>query len=80
MASCKKSDEPVTTTAADVAFAKQALTEGFEDDIFEFAANVVKTTKRNKFNAADVAALYSALIDEPIDQAAMAQVYAYNGW
>ena len=40
MVSCKKSDEPVTTTTADVAFAKQALTEGFEDDIFELAANI----------------------------------------
>ena len=67
-------------TAPDISIAQQGLVDGFEDEIFEFAANIVKLSKRDRFNALDVSALYSALVDEPINQAEIAQIYAENEW
>ncbi|MCR4616457.1 MAG: DUF285 domain-containing protein [Clostridiales bacterium] len=67
-------------TAADISVAQYGLVNGFEDEVFEFAANIVKLSKRDRFNAQDVSALYSAIAGEPIDQAALAQTYEYYGW
>ncbi len=67
-------------TSADVAFATQALTEGFENEAFEMAANVLKLSKRDRFNAQDIVALTNAILYEPIDQAEMAQMYRENEW
>lgn len=67
-------------TSTDVAFATQALVDGFESETFEIAANIIKASKRDRFNSQDIVALMLAITDEPIDQAAMAQLYEYNGW
>ncbi|MCR4615624.1 MAG: hypothetical protein K5756_05695 [Clostridiales bacterium] len=65
---------------ADISIAQQGLVGGFEDEVFEFAANIVKISKRDRFNAQDISALYKAITDESIDQTAMAQLYADSGW
>ncbi|MCR4615714.1 MAG: S8 family serine peptidase [Clostridiales bacterium] len=67
-------------TAADLSIAQRGLVNGFEDEVFEFAANIVKPTKRNKFNAQDITALNSALVNEPINQTELAELYKNAGW
>ncbi len=66
--------------ASDISIAYQAVSTGFDDEIFRFAANIVRTGRNDRFTAADISALCSAITDEPIDQAELAQICAYSGW
>ena len=65
--------------ANDVAMARQAVAEGFEDSVYETAANILRPSKRDRFNLADIAALMAAITEEPLDQAELAQIYEEMG-
>ena len=63
--------------SADIIAANQGLSQGFESECYETAANVVIIRRNDRFNAMDVAELLNMLQNTGVDQAEIADTLAY---